>query len=69
MKIKTVEDVLKELGVADTPKIYVFNKIDLEPKLIRGRIAARWPEFNPVFVSAEKRIGLGELIEVIEEKI
>lgn len=31
MKINVVEDILKQLGAENKPKIYVFNKIDLVP--------------------------------------
>ncbi|MFH1253171.1 MAG: GTPase HflX [Candidatus Uhrbacteria bacterium] len=69
MKIKVVEEVLKELGVEKTPKIYVFNKIDLVPKLKRKVLIKEWSEFNPVFVSAEKSLGTKELIETIEKNL
>jgi len=69
MKIKVVEDVLNELGVGETPKIYVFNKLDLKPKIKRTEIKKTFKNFTPVFVSAEKRVGMDELIKAIEHKL
>ena len=111
MKIEVVEEILRQLGVGDKPKIYVFNKMDLvreEPELEedefdpekrkeypgileagketsrilgwekddRGRLIAntsvlkkKYSEFTPVFVSANEKIGLPELIALIEKNL
>ncbi|KKT70129.1 MAG: hypothetical protein UW63_C0035G0002 [Candidatus Uhrbacteria bacterium GW2011_GWF2_44_350] len=69
LKIKTVEDILSELGLSETPKIYVFNKIDLVPKLKRAALSKKYKEFSPVFVSAHAGSGLGELVAGVEGKI
>lgn len=69
MKIKVVEEVLTELGVGETPKIYVFNKLDLVSRLNRRVIKKGLGEFSPVFVSAEKKLGMDELIKAIEAKL
>jgi GTP-binding protein HflX len=68
-KIKVVEDILRELGVEKTPKVYVFNKIDLAPNFSRENILKKWSEFSPVFISTEKKIGLKELMDVIDGNI
>lgn len=68
-KIKVVEDVLCGLGVGKTPKIYVFNKIDLIPGLDPKKLKEKWAEFNPVFVSAEKRIGLEKLVGELDKNL
>ncbi|MFA6132335.1 MAG: GTPase HflX [Patescibacteria group bacterium] len=67
-KIAVVEKVLCELGVEKTPKLYVFNKIDLCSKTDFSTIAKRWKTYNPVFVSAEKGLGMKTLIQAIEEE-
>jgi len=67
-KIKTVEEVLRELGVEKTPKIYVFNKIDLVKSNFKD-LKKTWSEFSPVFVSAEKDLGMKELLAAIEANL
>lgn len=69
MKIEVVESVLKELGVEKTPKIYVFNKLDLLTKAKLKIAVKEWSELKPVVVSAEKEIGLNKLVERIEALI
>jgi GTP-binding protein HflX len=60
-KIKEVEEVLAELEVADTQKIYVFNKIDNLKRVPRAATKKNYKEFKPVFVSCYKGEGLEEL--------
>ena len=53
-----VEDVLVELGVAQTPRLEVFNKSDLlDPELISAHAQDRG-----VLVSAQKQLGLDQLL-------
>jgi len=68
-KIREVEEVLDVLQVSDTPKIYVFNKIDLAPKFKRGTLSKRYAPYTPVFVSAENKAGLDELIDQISKRL
>lgn len=111
-KIEVVEDILKQLGLQNRKKIYVFNKVDLlahrvlfedsnpvdeskrrESGLIKAgeyathllgwtdhkqhEVAAnlvkelkkKYKEFQPVFVSAHKRINIEKLIKVIDENV
>lgn len=65
-KIKVVEHVLHELSIDYTPKIFVFNKIDLvnDDKFIH-KLSEMYSKFNPVFLSAEKKINM----EVLKTKI
>ncbi len=65
-KIDAVERVLDEVGAADTPRLMVFNKIDLtdmQPRIDRdeqGRAVRVW-------LSAQSGAGFDELREVIRE--
>src|SRR5437016_1463756 len=63
---KQVDQVLKELEVIGTPQIRVMNKIDLLPEtqrrsLVNGGMNA--------YVSAARKIGLEELLAVIDGKL
>jgi GTP-binding protein HflX len=68
-KIAVVEKVLRELGVEKTPKIYVFNKIDLELNADFTGLFKRYKVFSPVFVSAEAGLGIKTLLLGIEERV
>jgi GTP-binding protein HflX len=51
--------ILTELGITETPRLTVFNKIDrLEPEQLEG-LRAHYSDAT--FISAEKKIGLEEL--------
>ena len=65
-KILVVEDILTELGVSNKPKIYVFNKIDLNENTDREKIKDHYNIFSPVFVSAQTKEGLKELVGKVE---
>ncbi len=65
-KILVVEDILSELEISNKPKIYVFNKTDLNKDINREEIADHFNAFSPVFVSAHKKEGLEELVSKIE---
>lgn len=68
-KITEVESILSQLGISDTPKIYVFNKIDNVKRIKKTELAKTYKSFSPTFVSALKGQGLDELTEKIAEKI
>lgn len=68
-KIKVVEDILCELGAGKTPKIYVFNKIDLVPNFSGENILKKWAEFSPVFISVNKKDGLEDLVLGVERAL
>lgn len=61
-----VEIVLKELEAQDKPRLHVLNKIDLMPEEERKNA------FNvedTVYVSAKERLGLGALLQKIDEEL
>lgn len=59
VQIETTNQVLKSLGVENTPMIYVYNKIDL------NRYAFIQPQSPYVFISAKKKTGL----DLLEDEI
>ncbi len=67
-KIHEVEAILDQLGVSQTPKIYVFNKMDMVKRLGKTKLIKEYKKFTPVFVSAVTRSGLEELITIIGKK-
>jgi GTP-binding protein HflX len=61
--IEVTNRVLKEIGVEDVPVIYVYNKadmIDFTIPLVQN---------NAVTLSAQKRVGIEELLQLIQEEI
>lgn len=68
-RIRQVEDVLREIGAIEVPRLQVFNKIDLRenevPRIERDEngLPAR------VYVSAQRREGLELLREAIAERL
>ncbi len=69
LKIKVVEDILKDLEVSNKPKIYIFNKVDLAPEIDPKKVANHFNDFSPVFVSAETKNGIDGLIQKVEKVI
>ncbi|MGI1691697.1 GTPase HflX [Thermoanaerobacter uzonensis] len=61
-KIKVVEKVLSDLGATNTPKINVFNKIDLLEVVPKGNK-------REVYISAKNKIGFDKLLQAIEREI
>jgi len=61
-----VEKVLAELGVADKPRLHVFNKLDLLPKAERHTLRNH---NRTAFASALKRIGLEALRRLLEQAL
>ncbi|HRN52981.1 MAG TPA: 50S ribosome-binding GTPase, partial [Gemmatimonadaceae bacterium] len=66
-----VDEVLAELGVAETPTVYVFNKMDALPEeqaqALRERIANLAPD--SLFVSAVAPGGLDPMREALREAL
>ena len=60
-KIDVVHDVLKQIGVKDTPVLYVCNKADRLTATQRKTVADTLGEYKPLFVSAVTGEGLAEL--------
>lgn len=75
----TVEDILKELGLQDKPRITAMNKIDAllpsdskwdEAKALEYYIAQSGePAQDTVLISAYKRWGFDKLLKAIAEKL
>ena len=73
----TVEDILKDMNIENIPRISVFNKIDLlfdQKEQLDGAEALKYiedkigePAADAVLVSAEKRWGLDNLLNKINE--
>lgn len=68
-KIDEVEKILTQLGVSATPKVYVFNKIDLKKRIPRASIVKKYKEFKPVFVSAVSAMGLDGLKGILSDSL
>ncbi|MDP3793385.1 MAG: GTPase HflX, partial [Candidatus Uhrbacteria bacterium] len=77
-KIQEVETILEQLGVSRTPKIYVFNKMDLWSTKLRISTKIRklehglktdYQNWSPVVVSAMTGAGLEELKQQIEKTL
>jgi len=68
-KISEVEGILSQLGVTNTRKIYVFNKIDLKKRIPRASITKKYREFSPVFVSSITGQGLDDLKNELAAKL
>lgn len=66
-QIRSVEDVLKTLGIEEKPQILVFNKIDLINEIDRARLRKVYP--GSVQVSAALNRGLDAISSAIEEAI
>lgn len=64
MQIGVTEKVLKELGVTDTPSLYVFNKID---RLQEHKITEEYPD--ALMVSAKLGTNMDCLVETIKSKV
>jgi len=64
---KTVDSLLKELGLESKFKITVFNKIDELSEQEVGNLKSKYPQ--AVFISAAKNIGLEALKEEIYKNI
>ena len=78
-QIAVTNRTLKELGADNIPMLYVYNKTDLvSPDEIPG-LAGMTPERvhehlpimteNSIYLSAKERIGMEELIRLIEKKL
>jgi len=62
--MQAVDEVLKEIGAGEKPRLLVFNKVDLLSEEERGETKLDHPE--AVLISAQDELGLDELREQIE---
>lgn len=68
-KIQEVETILDELGVHDIPKMYVFNKVDAVKRVPEKTLTKKYKTASPVFVSAQTKQGLDQLIRRLQERL
>ena len=71
-QIAVTNQTLRELGADGIPMIYVYNKADLvSPGKIPGMAGAAPKQVteNSIYLSAKERIGMEELIGLIEKKL
>nr|GGG80540.1 GTPase HflX [Virgibacillus oceani] len=62
-QIKLTNEILQDIGVLTIPVIYAYNKADLTNRKFPGI------EDNNIYLSAQKRIGLDELLHEISREI
>lgn len=65
-KIHTVEDILRELGIGNKRKKYVFNKIDRIEENELSKIKEKYCIFSPSYISVHTGSGVVELYREIE---
>lgn len=63
---KVTEDTLKELSADEIPRIYVMNKADLIDEVKDNLPKIKEDE---IWISAENKVGLDELIKMITDKV
>ncbi|MEK7473523.1 MAG: GTPase HflX [Patescibacteria group bacterium] len=68
-KITEVEDVLTKLKVQETPKVYVFNKIDRLKRVPETKLTKDYKAYFPLFVSAYNGDGLETLKDAIGKRL
>ena len=61
-QLRVTEELLSELGAADKPTLYVFNKCDLGMAEI-ARVGREAPDDHMVFISAKTGQGVEQMIE------
>ncbi|MBW2452075.1 MAG: GTPase HflX [Deltaproteobacteria bacterium] len=64
-QILAVERILRDLNLAETPRLLIFNKIDLVPE---GEILPLCRRYDAIPISARKRETFGPLIDEMEER-
>lgn len=69
IKIKVVNDILKELGRNINDAVYVFNKIDVVPDINKDALWEKYKDYSPIFISAKKEEGVLELKECIKNRL
>lgn len=71
-QIKVTEETLLEIGAADIPMIYVYNKADLCGIGMEGPEKEELPWFagtDKIYISAKHGQGIAELAKMIEERV
>ena len=66
-QMEVTKETLKEIGAADVPVFYVFNKADL----LEGDDAVKIPKITEqaIYMSAKNRIGMDELVDEVLKRV
>ncbi len=67
LHIKAVTDILQQLDLAETPLLLLLNKIDAAPLEVQEALHENYPD--ALFISAQTRTGLPELVQCIRSHI
>jgi GTPase len=68
-QIGAVETILGDLGLAETPRMLVLNKIDLVPEEERAQLPRGTRELPAVAISAQDRTTVAPLLESMERAL
>ena len=68
-KIKTVEEIFRELKIKRENVMYVFNKIENNSTLDRVSLTNKFKEFTPAFISAKMGVGIVELMNIFSTRL
>lgn len=68
-KIKTVEEILGEIGIDTKKQIFVFNKSELVAEEQKREILKRYSAYSPQCISAQKGEGIEELFVTLSESL
>ncbi len=68
MQLQVTEELLSELGAADKPTLYVFNKCDLGMAEL-GRMGTAAPADNVVYISAKTGQGVEQMVQKLEAMV
>lgn len=66
-KIRVVENILFDLGIADRERIYIFNKIDANDEIDKDALSKQYAKYSPQFISVKKEMGIEGLLTAIDE--
>ncbi len=64
-KITVVNEILKDLGKNVDDSIYLFNKIDVAKGIDKEKVAEKYAQYAPLFISAKNGIGIAEIQKII----
>jgi len=68
-KILVVENILQDLGIHKTKKIYVFNKTETVDPALLSDLKEDYEYFTPQFVSVKKESGIEALLTQIKQSL
>ncbi len=68
MQLQVTEELLTELGAADKPTLYVFNKCDLGMAEL-GRMGVDAPTEHRAFISAKTGQGVEQMVQKLEAMV